>query len=149
VTVPCTLATSSASILMMKCGRATVWSLMIAAIIPFVGCTTYCTDLDTPAIGSIKRIQAAEEQFLKRHGRYGELHELLPSSGGPLPGELVSGQSRGHKFILRANGPLYSVQTVPVEWGRTGSRSFYSDQTNVIRASDGTNFASVMSRELK
>jgi len=122
---------------------------MIAAVISLIGCPTNCTNLDIPAIGNIKRIQAAEEEFLKRHGRYGKLHELLPSSGGLLPGELVDGRSRGHKFILEANGSAYSVQTVPVEWGSTGSKSFYSDQTKVIRQSDGPTLASAGSKELK
>jgi hypothetical protein len=133
---------------MMKHGRGTVWPLMIAAILPLIGCPTNCTDLDTPAIGNIKRIQVAEEEFLKRHGRYGKLYEL--SSGGDfLPSELVDGQSRGHKFILEVSASAYSVQTVPVEWGRTASRSFYSDQTNVIRKSDGPTLASASSKELK
>ena len=116
---------------------------------PLIGCPTNCTDLNTPAIGNIKRIQVAEEELLKRHGRYGTLYEMLPSSGGLLPGELVDGQSRGHKFMLEVNGSNYSVRTVPVEWGRTGSRSFYSDQTSVIRESDGPTLASAGSKRLE
>lgn len=131
----------------MEIGHRLVWPLMIAATVPFVGCP--CTNLDAPAIGNIKRIQIAEEEFVKRHGRYGALRELLPSNGGVLPGELVDGQSRGHKFILEVNGSAYSVLTVPLEWGRTGSKSFYSDQTNVIRESDGPTVASAGSKELK
>lgn len=122
---------------------------MIAAMVPLIGCPTNCTDLNTPPIGNIKRIQVAEEEFLKRHGHYGTLNELLPGSGVLFPGELVDGQSRGHMFILEVNASAYSVQTVPVEWGRTGSRSFHSDHTNVIRESDGPTLASAGSKRLE
>jgi len=38
---------------------------------------------------------------------------------------------------MTGNQSGYAISAVPVAYGNTGSRTFYSDQTRVIRENDG------------
>jgi hypothetical protein len=120
----------------MKRGHS-AFSVMMLLTIPFVGCPTHCVDPDVPAIAAIKKVQIAEAEFLGRCGRYGELKELGRRGAGLLSSELTKGNVNGHKLVLAVGQSHYSVQTIPIGWQKSGFRSFYSDETLVLRKSDG------------
>jgi hypothetical protein len=92
---------------------------------------------DLPALVSIRQIQKAEGLYLRLHGRYGSLSELARSSPESVDRELAQERVAGHKVVLRSTTAAYVIQTEPIEWGRTGWRSFYSDQTRVVHQSWG------------
>jgi hypothetical protein len=48
---------------------------------------------------------------------------------------------------LTGNGVEYQILAVPIALGTTGSRTFYADQTMVIRENDGPEPATVNSKE--
>jgi type IV pilus assembly protein PilA len=62
---------------------------------------------------------------------------------------LASGEKSGYKFTMTGNQGGYAVSAVPIVYGDTGSRSFYSDQDMVIRGKCGPEPATASSKELK
>ena len=80
-------------------------------------------------------------QYYSQYGRYAaSLTEL---------GELASGTKDGYRFTMTGNTSGYAIHADPESYGKTGSRTFYSDQTMVIRQNFGPEPATINSPELK
>jgi hypothetical protein len=99
--------------------------------------TTQSAENETVAVTSIRLISKAEREFAKRlvRGRYGTLTEL--AEVGLVDQELADGTESGYRFWLRlkANGGFEAL-AVPVKYGSvfgTGTRSFYLDESGVLR----------------
>ena len=112
---------------------------------------------ETAAIGAIRTIHTMQVQYYSQYGRYAaSLTEMgPPTSGAPGPaaadlidGTLAAGTKSGHKFTMTGNGVEYQLLAVPISYGVTGSRAFYSDQTMVIRENDGPEPATAGSKEV-
>ena len=113
---------------------------------------------ETAAIKTIQTIHTAQVQYYSQYGRYAaSLTELgPPASGAPGPagaelidGKLAVGTVSGHKFTLTGNASGYVINVAPEAFGNSGSRTFYSDQTMVIRQNYGQEPATINSPELK
>jgi len=112
---------------------------------------------ETAAIKAIQTIHQMEVQFQSQYGRYAvSLTELgPPASGAPSPAsadlignDLAQGTKQGYKFTLTGNQGGYVIIAIPEVYGSSGSRTFYSDQTMVIRQNYGPEPATVNSKEL-
>ena len=110
------------------------------------------------AIQHIRTIHTAQTQYYSQFGRYAKTLEELgpPASGaaGPaaadlIPGDLANGEKSGYRFILQATPTGYSLNVNPVAFNSTGRRSFYSDQTLVVRENWGQEPADANSPEIK
>jgi hypothetical protein len=104
------------------------------------------------AINSIKRLAEAIETYRKTYTRLPDnLAVLGPSAQGPAKShkagligtELAEGRQDGYSFryvIVGANtlgAPAkYELAAVPIEYGRTGLRSFFRDAAGVLHAAD-------------
>jgi prepilin-type N-terminal cleavage/methylation domain-containing protein len=112
---------------------------------------------ETAAIQEIKTIHQAETQYYSTFGKYADSLVALgpPASGaaGPaaadlIPKGLADGKIGGYIFTV-ANSPTgYAVNANPETYGTSGSRTFFSDQTLVIRNNYSQEPASVNSPEL-
>jgi len=110
------------------------------------------------AIRQIGTIHQAETQFYSQFGRYAaSLTELgPPASGAPgpaaadlIPKVLADGKNSGYTFAVAANTTGYAVTAVPDAFGSSGRRTFYSDQTLVIRQNWSQEPATATSPEFK
>lgn len=110
------------------------------------------------AIQHIKTLHTAQAQYYSQFGRYAaSLAELgPPASGNPgpqaadlIPGDLASGEKGGYRFRLEATPNGYAIHAEPVQFNTSGSRTFYSDQTLVIRNNYGPEPATAASPEIK
>lgn len=110
------------------------------------------------AIQQIRTIHTAQTQYYSQFGRYAKTLEELgpPASGaaGPaaadlIPGDLAKGEKSGYRFILQATPTGYTINANPVAYNSTGRRSFYSDQTLVVRENWGQEPADANSPEIK
>ncbi len=110
------------------------------------------------AIQTIKTVHTAQVQYFSQYGAYAKsLSQLGPATNGPpgaqgaalIPADLAAGETRGYKFSLQTEGQKYSVQARPVSYGKTGNRSFYSDESMIIRQNSDDAPATVQSSELK
>ena len=113
---------------------------------------------ETAAIQAIQTIHAVETQYYSQFGRYAtSLAELgPPASGaaGPAAADLISrdlteGKKSGYIFTVAATPTGYAISAVPEAFNSSGRRTFYSDQTLVVRNNWSQDPANVSSAELK
>src|SRR5579862_9267859 len=113
---------------------------------------------ETAAQETIRTIHAVELQYYSQFGRYAvSLAELgPPASGaaGPAAADLISkdlteGKKSGYIFTVTATPTGYAVSAVPESFNSSGRRTFYSDQTLVVRNNWSQEPATVSSAELK
>ncbi|QOY86611.1 prepilin-type N-terminal cleavage/methylation domain-containing protein [Paludibaculum fermentans] len=109
------------------------------------------------AIGHVRTILTAQTQYASQYGKFAERLSQLgpPASGGTGPdganlisGDLAGGRKSGFLFQLSVAGEGYAIQAVPAVFGGTGRRTFYSDQTMVIRQNWGGEPATAQSPEI-
>jgi type IV pilus assembly protein PilA len=113
---------------------------------------------ETAAIKAIQTIHTMQVQYNSQYGRYAaSLTEMGPPATGAataaaadlIDGGLASGEKSGYKFTMTGNQAGYVINASPVAYGNTGSRTFYSDQSMVIRENDGPEPATATSKELR
>jgi len=111
---------------------------------------------ETAAVQAIRTIYSMQLQYQSQFQRYAQsLAELgPPSSGAPspaaadlIPTDLSQGEKQRYKFTLTGTQGGYTVIAVPVVYGTDGSKTFYSDQTGVIRENYGPEPATAQSHE--
>lgn len=89
------------------------------------------------AIHSLRTICEAEFAYQSNFAKYGSLKELAANS--LIDRNLGSGTKNGYNFTITvdsSNPEAFEVTGVPVEYRSTGIRSFFVDETFVIRAGD-------------
>jgi uncharacterized surface anchored protein len=72
-----------------------------------------------------------------------------PAAADLIPEDLALGEKQGYKFTLTATPGGYVINAVPVAFGTSGSRTFYSDQGMVIRQNFGQEPATAASPIMK
>src|SRR5579871_3755707 len=111
---------------------------------------------ETAAIKAIQTIHTMEVQYQSQYGRFAiSLTELgPPASGQPSPAsadlignDLANGVKQGYKFTVAAIPGGYTINANPLVYGSDGTRTFYSDQTMVIRENYGPEPATASSKE--
>ena len=86
------------------------------------------------AQGSLQMVASAQQNFKsgKGDGRYGSLQELVDE--GLLPPD--SAERYGYKIELISSGTTFEAWATPTEYGKTGKRSYFIDQSMVLRGGD-------------
>ncbi len=112
---------------------------------------------ETAAVKQIGTVHTAETQYYSQFGKYAvQMSELgPPNSGQPgptgadlIPGDFAQGKKSGFVFQIQATPTGYAVTAVPEAYNSSGRRSFYSDQTTVIRENWGPEPATLTSKEI-
>jgi type IV pilus assembly protein PilA len=97
---------------------------------------------ETAAVQQIKTIHTAEAQYYAQFGRYAASLAALgpsaskamgPEAAGLIPENLAGGKKSGYLFEVGQTREGYAVTASPEKFGSSGRRSFYSDQTLLIR----------------
>ncbi len=110
------------------------------------------------AIRMIGTIHQGETQYYSQYGKYAQsLAELGPPASGAdgpaaagiIPKNLADGKASGYLFTVVASPTGYSVTAVPEAFGNSGGRTFFSDQTLVIRNNYTAEPATVASPEIR
>ncbi|HVY62920.1 MAG TPA: hypothetical protein VHF22_14780, partial [Planctomycetota bacterium] len=92
---------------------------------------------EAAAIGTLRTITTAQELFKERQNAYAE---DLPALGKAqfIDRGAAMGMKNGYRFrIVASSSEGWSAVAVPLQPGKTGDRSFYVDQTGVIRFTYG------------
>jgi type IV pilus assembly protein PilA len=112
---------------------------------------------ETAAIGAIRTLHQAQTQYYSQFGRFAaNLTELgPPTSGNPtaagadlIASDLQTGVKGGYRFAVTSTPLGYTINAQPDAYGNTGTRTFYSDQSLVIRENYGQEPATATSREV-
>lgn len=95
------------------------------------------------AMSSLRTLASAEMtyQATRGDGKYGTLSDL--AANGLIDAKLATGTKNGYNFTVEfttneSDYPGFAVVGVPMAYGNTGIRSFYIDETGVIRASNNS-----------
>ena len=111
------------------------------------------------AIAQIQTIEKAQVQYYSQFGQYAAALSQLgpptssgaaegPQAAGLIPANLASGTSSGYNFTVTQTPTGYAVTALPKAFNSTGRRTFYSDQTGIIRENWGQDPATPQSAEL-
>ena len=110
------------------------------------------------AIRMIGTIHQGETQYYSQFGKYAQnLSELGPPASGAagpsaadiIPKNLADGKASGFIFTVVGSPTGYSVTAVPEAFGSSGGRTFFSDQTLVVRNNYTAEPATVASPEIR
>jgi type IV pilus assembly protein PilA len=111
---------------------------------------------ETAAMRAIQTLHTTQVQYQSQYGRYAtSLAELgpppsgadSPAGAGLIGNDLANGIKQGYKFTIAAVPGGYTINANPVVYGADGTKTFYSDQTMVIRENFGPEPATVSSKE--
>lgn len=107
--------------------------LMIAGMTTQVNESPMVTN-ESIAKSILRTIAAAESTFreTKGNGRYGSLEELTKE--GLISKDLF--EKYGYRIELNVMSNKFEVTAIPLEYGKTGRKSFYVDETQILRGGD-------------
>jgi hypothetical protein len=95
-------------------------------------------------------INTAQIQYKSLFQRYANtLGELGPHRADLIPSTLASGDRDGYVFILNPTPGGYMIHANPKVFGRSGRRTFYTDQDGLIRQNWSAEPANASSPEFK
>lgn len=89
---------------------------------------------ETAALARLRAIAAAEARYqVDSGGDYGSLEQLIQKRyvNDPSNGKLT-----GYKFDVQVRPGSFQITAVPEKFGITGKRSFYVDESNIVRTAD-------------
>ena len=89
---------------------------------------------ETAAMARLRSLGVAEAQYMADSGgSYGNLEQLIEKrfAGDPLRGKLT-----GYRFDVQVKTGSFQITAVPEKYGVTGNRSFYLDESNILRGAD-------------
>lgn len=94
---------------------------------------------EASAIVSVRAIASSESIYRETYNKYGSLEEL--AGMGLIDAQLATGTKNGYTFTVNltaaeTTGEGFEVISVPVSYHRTGNRSFYVDDSYIIRGAD-------------
>lgn len=115
---------------------------------------------ETGAVLALKTIYTVQVQYESQFGQFATSLAQLgppassngtegPQAAGLISGNLASGSTGGYNYTITQTPTGYAVSAVPQVFGSTGRRTFYSDQTGVIRENWGREPATTNSPEVK
>ncbi len=81
----------------------------------------------------LRSISTAEMAYFAEQGKYATLDELLRMG---LLNDPSRGKLSGYRFDVRVKDQSFEATAVPENFGVTGRRSFYIDDTGVMRAAE-------------
>jgi type II secretory pathway pseudopilin PulG len=128
------LATSLASVVVL----IPVGVILAIAIPNFVAARRAANE--GSAAYTLRQIFAAEATFQSVHEKYGTLDQLAAER--LVNPQLLTGERNGYKFKVELSTSEFStvggfeVVGTPVAYPTTGRRSFYTDETGVLRSAD-------------
>ena len=112
------------------------------------------------AIATLKTINTVQIQYQSQFGQYAtSLPQLGPPAGAGsnegaqaanlISSNLASGSSGGYNYTVTQTPTGFAAVAVPKVYNNTGRRSFYLDQTGIIRESTTQEPATANSPEMK
>lgn len=115
----------------------TIMSVIVAIALMIAGVQPRRAANEASAITTVRTILTAERVYseTRGHGSFGSLDELREA--GVIDEVIASGSKSGYSFAVEATGESFSVVATP-QSEQAGTRSFFADQTGVIRFAPGS-----------
>ena len=85
------------------------------------------------AMRTLVALQTAEAQYCSQYGTFADSLQKLASADLGLPSDLAqTNEGGGYRFTLSRSADGYTIHAVPTQYGTTGIRNFFSDETLAI-----------------
>jgi len=121
-------------------------TIMMAFAIPyFQGAVMDTTE--TAAIQAIHTIHTAEVQYFAQNNHFAP--SLRDLAGKINTTALAAGRKGGYQFSVEETQTGYAIHAEPMKCGVNGKRSFYSDDTMIMRQAKCPEPATAESEEIK
>lgn len=112
------------------------------------------------AVATLKTIETVQTQYMSQFGQFAtSLSQLGPPTAaggaeGPqaanlIPPNLATGSTGGYNYTVTATPTGYAVSAVPKAFNSTGRRTFYTDESGIVRENWTADPATVNSPEIK
>jgi len=130
--------------------------VLLAVALPKIGGAKMQAN-ELAAIRMVGTVHTAQTQYQSQFGKYAvTMQELGPPASGAagaaaadlIPSDLAKGKKSGYLFQMQGTPGGYTLTIVPETHGGTGRRSFFSDQSMVVRENWGPEPATVSSKEV-
>lgn len=114
----------------------TLITILVSISLLILGLNPIRAANEAAAIGAVRTLLTAEKVYWTTGGRwrYGDLGELRNEKLIDAP--LASGYRHGYNFVLSTAGAGFTITATPTS-DRTGTRSFYADDSGIIRGRAG------------
>ncbi len=131
--------------------------LIIAAIASGPLSRARGTAMEMAAISTVRTLHVAQTQYFAQFHQYAEtLTELGPPATGTasergadlIPAALAEGKKGGYLYTLQKTPAGYQINANPEIYGTSGSRTFFSEQTQVIRENYGQEPATAQNKAI-
>ena len=95
---------------------------------------------------AIQTLHTAQTQYYSQYGQYATALTMLgpPANGNPGPSgaelidqDLATGEKGGYKFTLQQTATGYAISAIPVQYGTSGTHTYYADQSMATHAHSG------------
>ncbi len=89
---------------------------------------------------SLRQITEAQDAYYNMHQQFGTMEQL--TTADLIRPELAAGTNNGYTFKITVSkdevtdAPSFQAQAMPISYPNSGRRSFYVDETWVVRAAD-------------
>ena len=91
---------------------------------------------EAAAISAMRALSSAQSQYRTRYGSYASIPDLTAT--GTIDTSFSDGARNGFSFsVLASSQDAWSVMASPLEIGVTGDRSFFVDESGVLRFAPG------------
>ncbi len=113
---------------------------------------------ETAAVTQVKHLHEAQAMYRSDFGKFAtSLVQLGPSpdgrstpnGAGLITSDLAQGTKSGYRFEMQGRPDGYTISAIPVVYNTDGRRSFFSDDSMVIRENWGPEPATATSPEVK
>jgi type IV pilus assembly protein PilA len=102
---------------------------------------------ETAAMEAVRTLHTAEMQYFTQNNQFPRSIQDL--AGKVNSKQLLAGEKDGYKFRVDETPTGYAIHAEPVKYKVTGSRTFYSDETQILRHHRGAEPATAESEEAK
>ena len=91
---------------------------------------------ESAAISAMRALSSAQSQYRTRYGYYASIADLTAT--GTIDTSFSDGARNGFSFtVISSSQDAWSVQASPLELNVTGDRSFFVDESGVLRFAPG------------
>jgi hypothetical protein len=91
---------------------------------------------ESMALWKLQMIHTAQSEYKNKTGRYGTLEEINSQAPGHIPEENISTGVNGYEIKLSVSGDGYEATATPTGYPKLGRRSYYMNQTGLVRGAD-------------
>src|SRR5579872_7245879 len=119
------------------------------AVLCIYGCGDRWPMQETRAIVSMRKVCEAEDQYYAIHHTYAGLRSLGPKGANLVDKNIAGGRVGDYRLTLEITSTGYGLRALHDRSGQAGARTFYTDETKVIRFSTTTEMPNGQSPALR